>query len=99
MRERKICVYALVSLLSLSALSAPAPSSTPYLSEADKLDRQVEELFKADKYSEAIPLATQSLHFREQMLGPQHAGTATSLNTAFSTRAQNRPIRTLRTGI
>jgi tetratricopeptide repeat protein len=80
MRERKICVYALISVLSLSALSAPAPSPVPHLSEADKLDRQVEELSKAGKYSEAIPPATQSLHLREKALGPEHAGTATSLN-------------------
>jgi tetratricopeptide (TPR) repeat protein len=54
--------------------------NTPHLSEADKLDRRAEELFKAGKYSEAIPLATQSLHLREKTLGPEHPGTATSLN-------------------
>ena len=80
MRERKICAFALMSLLSLSALSAPAPSPTPHLSEADKLDKQVQELFKAGKYSEAIPLATQSLHLRERTLGPTHPITATALN-------------------
>jgi len=54
--------------------------NTPHLSEADKLDRRAEELFKAGKYSEAIPLATQSLDLREKALGPEHPGTATSLN-------------------
>jgi tetratricopeptide (TPR) repeat protein/CHAT domain-containing protein len=80
MRERRICFFALMSLLSLSALSAAAPSPAPHLSEADKLDQRGQELFKAGKYSEAIPLATQSLHFREKALGPEHPGTATSLN-------------------
>ena len=80
MRERKICAFALRSLLSLSALPAPGPSPAPHLSEADKLDKRGQELFKAGKYSEAIPGATQSLHLREKALGPEHPGTATSLN-------------------
>ena len=80
MRERKICAYALISLLSLSGLSANAPSSSD-LSEADKLDQRVQELQKAGKYSEAIPLATQSLHLREKALGPEHPGTALSVNS------------------
>ena len=33
------------------------PSPTPNLSDADQLDRQVQELFEAGKYSEAIPRA------------------------------------------
>ena len=60
---------------------AGAPSPAPHLSEADKLDREVEELSKAGKYSEAIPLATQSLHLREKMLGADHRATAQSLDT------------------
>ena len=80
MRERKILAFTAIVFLAIGGLSAGAPSPAPHLSQADKLDRQVQELFKAGKYSEAIPLATQSLHFREKMLGPEHAGTATSLN-------------------
>ena len=80
MRERKVCAFALTSLLSLTALSAPAPSPAPHFSEADKLDRRVEELFKAGKYSEAIPVATQSLHVREKTLGPEHPSAAQSLS-------------------
>ena len=40
MCERKICIVGLISLLSLSGLSAPAPSPRPHSSEADKLDRR-----------------------------------------------------------
>jgi tetratricopeptide (TPR) repeat protein len=80
MREQEIFVFALISILAFSRLTAGAPSPAPHLSEADKLDNQVQELFKAGKYSEAIPLATQSLHLREKALGPAHLNTATSLN-------------------
>ena len=79
-REGKICTFAAITFLAFSGLSAGAPSSAPHLSEADKLDRQVQELFKAGKYSEAIPLATQSLHLREKTFGPQHPATAQSLS-------------------
>src|SRR5436190_6989468 len=80
MRERKIFAFAVISILALSKLSAGAPSPTPHLSEADKLDRRAEELFKAGKYSEAIPPATQALQLREKALGPEHPATATSSN-------------------
>src|SRR5437899_4652865 len=77
MRERKICAFALMSFLSLSALSAGAPSHVP---EADKLDRQVQELYKAGKYSDAIPIERRVLELREKALGSEHPETATSLN-------------------
>jgi CHAT domain-containing protein/Flp pilus assembly protein TadD len=79
-RALKVCGFAAIVFLAVSGLSAGAPSPAPHLSEADKLDRQVQELFKAGKYSEAIPPATQSLHLREKTLGPEHPSTATSLN-------------------
>jgi CHAT domain-containing protein/Tfp pilus assembly protein PilF len=59
--------------------SAATPSPARF-SEADKLDHQIQDLVKAGKYSEAIPLATQSLHLREKALGPEDPATATSLN-------------------
>src|SRR5206468_4710466 len=43
-------------------------------------DRHVQELFKAGRYSEAIPLAIQSLQLCEKALGPEHPKTATDLN-------------------
>jgi tetratricopeptide (TPR) repeat protein len=80
MRERKICAFAAIVFLAIGGLTAGAPSPTPHLSEADKLDKQVQELFKAGKYSEAIPPATESLHLRERTLGPNHPSTATALS-------------------
>jgi hypothetical protein len=41
MGERKICAFALMSLLSLSASFAPAPSVASQVPEADKLKQQV----------------------------------------------------------
>ena len=79
-RERKVFAFAAIVFLAFSGLTAGAPSPAPHLSEADKLDRRVEELFKAGKYSEAIPLAIQSLHLCEKALGPEHPRTATDLN-------------------
>jgi tetratricopeptide (TPR) repeat protein len=80
MRERKICAFAAIVFLAIGGLTAGAPSPTPHLSEADKLDKQVQELFKAGKYSEAIPPATESLRLRERTLGPNHPSTATALS-------------------
>src|SRR4029077_3554724 len=81
MRERKICAFALIGLLSLSASSTPAPSVTSQVPEADKLDRRVQELYKAGKYSDAVPIASKVLELREKALGPEHPDTAQILNT------------------
>jgi tetratricopeptide (TPR) repeat protein len=80
MRESKIRHLAAICFFAVTVSLVCAPSPAPHLSEADKLDRRVEELFKAGKYSEAIPLATQSLHLREKALGPEHPSTATRVN-------------------
>jgi tetratricopeptide (TPR) repeat protein len=82
MRERRVsAALAVISTMLLIGLSASAgkPQSTQN-TEASKLDRRIQELYRAGKYSDAIPLATQSLHLREKALGPDHPDTATSLN-------------------
>jgi tetratricopeptide (TPR) repeat protein len=56
-------------------------STAQQASELDQLTKQVNELRKAGKYSEAIPLAQQVLAAREKALGPDHPGVATSLNS------------------
>jgi tetratricopeptide (TPR) repeat protein len=50
------------------------------LALAHQLNQQVIELYRAGRYSEAIPLAEQVLAIREQALGPDHPDTAISLN-------------------
>ena len=67
-------------LVALCVSIVHAQSPAPNISEADKLDQQAKELFKAGKYSEAIPLATQSLNLREKALGPENPATANSVS-------------------
>nr|NCS30880.1 tetratricopeptide repeat protein [Microcystis aeruginosa F13-15] len=50
------------------------------LAEAERLTRQVIQLYQQGKYNEAIPLAEQALAIRKQQLGDNHPSTATSLN-------------------
>lgn len=56
------------------------PASAQTAAEADKLNAEVIRLYRAGKYSEAIPLAQQTLELREKSLGPEHPDVATSLN-------------------
>jgi tetratricopeptide (TPR) repeat protein/CHAT domain-containing protein len=48
--------------------------------DAAALEKKADELFKAGKFSEAMPLAQQALAIREKALGPDHLLVATSLN-------------------
>src|SRR5438552_10053559 len=80
-RERKVWALAAIVFLAVGGLLAGPPSPAPNLSEADRLDRQVQEILKAGKYFEAIPLANQSLRLREKGVGPERSATAQSLNT------------------
>jgi len=50
------------------------------VAEAKRLNDQVEALFGAGRYQEAIPLAQSALAIRERVLGAAHPETATSLN-------------------
>jgi len=45
-----------------------------------KLDGRVDELFRAGKYADAIPLAQQALALREKALGPNHLDVAKELS-------------------
>jgi tetratricopeptide (TPR) repeat protein len=55
-------------------------SQTSSLQQANALNQQVVELYRAGRYDEAIPLATEVLQIRETALGPDHPDVATSLN-------------------
>jgi CHAT domain-containing protein/Tfp pilus assembly protein PilF len=61
------------------SLSQPAD-----LSEAERLNQQVQQLFQAGKYDTALPLAERALAMQEQALGPQHPLVAQSLNNLAS---------------
>ena len=82
MRERKISApLAVIGITLLVGFSAhPAKPPSIQNTEADKLDRQIRELYKAGRYSDAVPIARKALEIRERTLGPVAPDTATSLN-------------------
>jgi tetratricopeptide (TPR) repeat protein len=49
--------------------------------EITTLDRQIEQLRKEGRYSEAVPLAQRVLAIEEKALGPDHPDVAASLNS------------------
>jgi tetratricopeptide (TPR) repeat protein len=62
-------------LLVSSFVGAPAIAQQD---EAAALEKRVGQLYRAGKFSEAMPLARRSLAIREQTLGPDHPDVATS---------------------
>src|SRR3989442_1701904 len=48
--------------------------------ETSALSQQLDNLYKAGKFREAIPLAQQVLAYNERVFGPENPNTATSLN-------------------
>ena len=54
-------------------------AQTEDLEEANRLDRQVIQLFREGKYDEAIPLAERALAIREKALGAEHLDVAAPL--------------------
>src|SRR5262249_6035303 len=64
-----------VLLASAGSISLAQPAD-----EASELDRRVAELYRAGRYSDAIPLAQRLLAIRERALGPNHPGLAVTLN-------------------
>jgi CHAT domain-containing protein/Tfp pilus assembly protein PilF len=74
--------FILAALLTvISFTGAPAIAQED---EATALTRQVEELYRAGKYAEAMPPAQRALAIREKALGPDHPDVATSLNSVAS---------------
>ena len=81
MRESKICAVLAVTLVAAATtLPADAPSPARSGSAAVELSQQIDQLYKAGKYSEALPLALKHLELCEKTLGPEYPETATSLN-------------------
>ncbi|MEO0533328.1 MAG: CHAT domain-containing tetratricopeptide repeat protein [Cyanobacteria bacterium P01_A01_bin.123] len=58
----------------------PATAPEPTLAQMNQLNQQVNSLYQAGHYSEAIPLAEEALAINEAALGPNHPDTVVSLN-------------------
>ncbi len=81
MRERKICGFAAIGIGALIGLHVFAQEPSPATeTDSDKLNQQVNQLYQAGKYSQAVPIAAKLLELREKVLGPEHPDTATRLN-------------------
>jgi hypothetical protein len=91
MRERKIYALGVITVLAIGRLSGSAQTpSPPNLPDANRLERQVQELQRAGKYSEAIPLAIELVDHREKARGPEHTDTATSPNNLLACETPQR---------
>jgi tetratricopeptide (TPR) repeat protein len=74
--KASICVAVTALALSLSLGAASWAGED----EASALSAQMKELYRAGKYTEALPLAQKSLALREQEFGPDDANVAMPLN-------------------
>src|SRR5262249_23056397 len=77
MKVVKALICVAVTALALN-LSVSAPSYAQQ-DEASTLSRQMKELYRAGKYTEALPLAQKSLALREKECGPDDANVAMPL--------------------
>jgi len=85
---KRFCVI-VAAALTLSFASVM--SSVAQRNEAEALHKQVIELYRAEKYTDAIPLAERVLAIREKALGLDHPDVALSLNNlALLYKAQGR---------
>ncbi|QPJ66578.1 MAG: tetratricopeptide repeat protein [Candidatus Nitrohelix vancouverensis] len=71
-----LVVYFLLFLL----VSVPHASDEIDIRQADALNHQVMELYRAGSYSKAVPLAVNALEMRKEILGPTHPNVAVSMN-------------------
>src|SRR5262245_19538241 len=72
-----------VTTMPAGAWGAPGDkpaANAKELAEAQRLNAEVERLYKQGKYGEALPLAERALSLEEQILGPDHPDVATALN-------------------
>jgi len=68
-------IVALVSLVTFAGASSPSPDP-----DAETLGSQVDQLERAGRYSEAVPLATKLLDRCEELMGEEHPATAVILD-------------------
>src|ERR1700752_2511868 len=70
-------------LILAATLMVPSFVSAPAFAQGDQaaaLDKRYMEVYRAGKFSEAVPLAQQALAIREKALGPDHPDVAAWLN-------------------
>jgi tetratricopeptide (TPR) repeat protein len=79
-RRSKTCAFVITGIVAFTCHSARAQKNSPPTgADLTKLTRQVEELEKAGKYSEAIALATKLEELYEKTDGATHPSTVASL--------------------
>src|SRR5262245_45216642 len=74
---KRLCLIVATTLMVNSFIDMPA---TAQRDEAAALTEKVTELYRAGKFSEAIPLARRALALLEKQLGPDHPDVAQLLN-------------------
>ena len=81
-----LILISLGSIICAMAATAAGSVSLSWLAQADdlaeaqRLNAEVERLYSAGKYDEAMPLAERALVIYEKALGPDHPYVATPLN-------------------
>jgi tetratricopeptide (TPR) repeat protein len=80
MRKQKIPALILL-MFFLGLLPVTGWGSLEELQEAAALNEQVEQLARAGRYQQALPLAQKALQIRYKDLGPEHPDIAASLTT------------------
>jgi len=78
MKALKASICVAVTVLALSLW--PGAPSYAAEDEADTLSQQMKELYRAGKYTEALPLAQKSVALREAEFGPDNTSVAMPLN-------------------
>ena len=80
MRKKHNLIILAISVLFLITTPYPAQTKNNDIEKAKELSQRVEDLYKEGRYSEAIPIAKESLSIRENALGSGHPDVAESLS-------------------
>ena len=76
--------FSAAGILTWLCLAGAAFAAESEQGEFGKLEARIGELYAAGRYAEAIPLATQLLEQRAELLGPEHPDVALSLHNLAS---------------
>ena len=83
LKQLRVVVFARAMILMIFTVCTLLPGSHASAQEnddAEALNAEVERLYEAGRYDEAIPLAVRALAISEKVLGPEHPQVALSLN-------------------